>query len=54
MANESRRATREVIGLAEDGVIDWESLARNCLVWMSEAEVGEFARIHGYVEDDLE
>ena len=54
MANESRQATRQVIELAESGVIDWDSLARNCLIWMSEAEVREFARINGYIEDDLE
>lgn len=54
MANESRRVTRQVLELAEETVIDWESLARNCLAWMSEAEVREFARIHGYAEDTLE
>ena len=54
MANESRRVTRQVLELAEDEVIDWESMARNCLAWMSEVEVREFARIHGYAEDTLE
>lgn len=51
---QSRPVTTEVLDLAEQGVLSWESLARNCLVWMSEAEVAEFARIHGYTEDDLE
>lgn len=54
MANKSRQVTRQVIELAEESIIDWESLARNCLAWMSEHEVQEFARIHGYAEDTLE
>jgi hypothetical protein len=50
----SRAVTVQVLELAEGGVIDWESLARNCLAWMSEDEVREFARIHGYAEDTPE
>lgn len=46
--------TTEVIDLAEQGVLSWETIARNALIWMSEAEVAEFARINGYVEDTLE
>lgn len=51
MANESRRVTREVLELAESGIIDWESLARDALNWLSEAEVREFARMNSYIED---
>ena len=50
----SRPVTTEVIDLAESGVISWETIARDALVWMSESEVSEFARINGYVEDTLE
>lgn len=50
MANESRQATRRVLELAEDGVIDWESLARDCMNYMSEDEVADMARINGYLE----
>jgi hypothetical protein len=51
---QSRSVTNEVLDLAEQGVISWESLARDCLRWMSESEVAEFARIHDLVEDTLE
>jgi hypothetical protein len=48
---QSRRVTCEVLDLAEQGVIDWESLARDALNWMSEAEVEEFAQANGYLEE---
>ena len=51
---QSRPVTTEVLDLAEQGVISWETIARDALVWMSESEVTEFARINGYVEDTLE
>jgi aldehyde:ferredoxin oxidoreductase len=50
MANESRRMTRRVLELAEEGIIDWEQIARDTLNWMSEAEVAEFADSNGYFE----
>ena len=50
----SRPVTTEVLDLAEQGVLSWETIARDALVWMSEQEVVEFARINGYVEDTLE
>lgn len=50
MANESRQATRRVIELAEDGVIDWESLARDCMNYMSEDDVADMAEGNGYFE----
>jgi hypothetical protein len=40
--------------LAEQGVIDWETLARDALGWMSEAEVAEFARRNDYINDEEE
>ena len=51
----SRPVTSELLDLAEQGVIDWESLARDALGWMSEDEVAEFARRNDYInqgEDD--
>jgi hypothetical protein len=50
----SRPVTNEVIDLAEQGVIDWESLARDALNWMSEEEVNQFAQHNGYIVDDEE
>jgi len=49
---QSRPATNELIDLAEGGVIDWESLARDLLGWMSEHEVAEFARRNDYIRDE--
>jgi len=50
----SRRVTCELLDLAEQGVIDWETLARDALGWMSEAEVAEFARRNDYINDEEE
>ena len=35
----SRVATNHLIDLAIEGVLDWESIARECLAYMSEDEV---------------
>ena len=51
---QSRPVTTEVLDLAEQGVLSWETIARDALTWMSESEVAEFARVNGYVEDTLE
>ena len=51
-AQASRRVTNELIDLAEGEVIDWESLARDLLGWMSEDDVAEFARRNDYITDD--
>ncbi len=50
----SRPVTSELLDLAEQGVIDWESLARDALGWMSEDEVAEFARRNDYLQGDDE
>ena len=51
----SRPVTCELLGLAEEGVVDWESLARAALSWMSEHEVAQFARTNEFlVEEDEE
>lgn len=53
-ARQSRRATVALLDLAEQGVIDWESLARDALGWMSEADVAEFARRNDYITEECE
>lgn len=50
----SRPVTSELLDLAEQGVIDWESLARDALGWMSEHEVAQFARSNDYITDSDE
>lgn len=51
---QSRPVTSELLDMAEQGMIDWETLARDALGWMSEAEVAEFARRNDYVRDEEE
>lgn len=50
----SRPVTSELLDLAEQGVIDWETLARDALGWMSEDEVAEFARRNDYLQENEE
>lgn len=48
MTNHARIYTNHLIGMAQDGLITWESLAHACLGYMSEHDVKELA------EDDFE
>lgn len=48
----SRPVTSKLLDLAEEGMIDWETLARDALGWMSEAEVAEFARRNDYLRNE--
>jgi hypothetical protein len=38
--------------MAEQGVIDWESLARDCMNYMSEHDVADMAYSNGYMETE--
>jgi hypothetical protein len=53
-ARRSRAYTCKLIEMAEEGLIDWESLARDALNWMSEEEVSQFAQHNGYIVLDDE
>mgnify|MGYP001627129791 CR=1 FL=1 len=53
-ARRSRAYTCKLIEMAEEGLIDWESLARDALGWMSEDEVKQFARRNDYIQDEPE
>ena len=48
---QSRPVTSELLDLAEQGAIDWETLARDALCWMSEAEVQRFAQANDYLQE---
>ena len=50
MANQSRQTTNRVIEMAEDGMLLWEQIARDCLNYMSEAEVADMANDNDYFE----
>ena len=52
---QSRKYTCHLLDMAENGIIDWETLARDALNWMSEHDVEQFARRNDYfteVDDD--
>jgi hypothetical protein len=51
---QSRKYTCYLLDLAEQGVVDWETLARDALGWMSEHEVEQFARRNDYITDEDE
>lgn len=51
MAN-VRISTCRLIDLAENGMISWENLARNLLIWMSEEDVAAFANSEGYFDEE--
>lgn len=56
-AKDTRKArpyTCKLLEMAEGGEIDWETLARDALGWMSEADVAEFARSNDFIQYDPE
>jgi len=50
----SRHWTGKVIDLAEGGALDWETLARACLSYMSEADVEDMAAANYLFEHEEE
>lgn len=50
--NQSRKTTQQLIDWAEQGVVDWETLARDCLNYMSEDEAADMARVCGYFDSE--
>ena len=52
----TREATCELIEMAETGVLSWETVARECLQYMSEDEVRDMAESNFWIdsEDDEE
>lgn len=52
----AREATNELIDMAENGAISWETIARECLQYMSEDEVRDMAESNDWIdaEDDEE
>ncbi len=54
MANEARSATGRVIDMADQGVLAWEQIARDCMNYMSEHDVADMAHCNGYFEHEEE
>jgi hypothetical protein len=51
MANESRKATRAVLELIADGVLDKDTVILACLNYMSEYDVADMAHANGFIEE---
>ena len=50
----TRAVTRKLLELADEGLIDKDTLIKACLGYMSEAEVADMAWSNGFVGDDDE
>ena len=48
----ARPITSELIDMAESGMVDWETLARDMMNWVSEQEVERMARANDYIFDE--
>lgn len=49
-----RKITNKIIEFAEEGVLSWETIARECLAEMSEDDVADMNNICGWVDDEDE
>ena len=49
-----RKETNRVLEMVEDGVIDWEDIARIALNWMSEDDVADMLRANDLIFDEEE
>ena len=52
MAKNPRAATTKLIDLANQGVIEWEDIARAAMAYMSEKQVADMARVNEFFVDD--
>ena len=48
----AREATCELIEMAENGMISWETIARECLQYMSEDEVRDMAESNCWIDSE--
>ena len=48
----NRVATNKILEMCEDGVLDWKSLAEECLQRMSEDDVKEMGEDIGWLDDE--
>ena len=50
----AREATCELIEMVELGVLSWETIARECLQYMSEDEVRDIAESNDWINSEEE
>ena len=48
----ARSATCELIEMAENGMIGWDTIARECLQYMSEDEVRDMAEYNDWIDPE--
>ena len=48
----AREATRELIEMAETGALSWETIARECLQYMSEDDVRDMAESNFWIDSE--
>ena len=53
-ARRSRKSTCALIDAADSGLLSWEDIARNCMMYMSEADVTDMARTYDMLPDVIE
>ena len=47
-----RKVTNQLIGLVDDGVLSWETVAMACLSYMSEDHVADMADYNYLIDDE--
>lgn len=50
----SREITNKLLELLEDGALSWETVARECLCYMSEYDVADMDNVARFIEEDDE
>lgn len=50
----TRKVTCLLVKLADEGVLPWETLARECLAYMSEDDVADMARVADWLPAEEE
>lgn len=50
----AKEATCELIEMAEIGILSWETIARECLQYMSEDEVRDMAESNDWIDPEDE
>lgn len=48
----NREVTCKVLDMAENGLLNWETIARECLEYMSEDDVRDMAESNDWIEDE--
>ena len=48
----SRKITNKLLELLEDGALSWETVARECLCYMSEDDVADMDNVARFIDDD--